>query len=957
MSPYDDIPSTRRARTSHSWDDLYPGGHDYPPEDAYPAPAARASVGRASVGRASVPDQGYGGARYDVDPYGPTYEPHAQGRDPYGSGPLGSGPYGSGPYGDPPPVSPPVFPVGPGLPGPMGQPGPGQEMPGRGVVGRASVRPISPSGPPPGVGPGGGDGPGGRGPGGPGGRGPRNPFGRGGRGAGPDGPDGDGRRRRPGASDPKRAKKARRRNLIIAAFAVFIMLTGVGVVGATYYVDGVKTSDQLKFPETTTVYYSNGKELAKLGEVTRYPLKFAEMNDAVVESIVASEDKTFWTNEGVDFTGVMRAAWNNFTGGSTQGASTITQQYARVAFDLEGATYSRKLREAVMAWKIDDQLSKKEILEYYLNSVPFGRQTYGIEAAAQAFFGKTANRNAKLPQITDAEAMVLVSMVKQPNPDPDDPDGSPGYDPTFSPKAEEQARARWDYVRGQMVELGYLSPEENAAIAFPKPESFRKYDPKVGNGMDKPDGLVVNHVLSELTQSPTSVFKGKSWKSIREGGYKIYTTIHQGAQKAAEAAADEHVKGSYMSGQPASLQAALVAVEPGTGRVLAYFGGHDGKGADYGGFYYDEAGVATGVGRFPSGSSFKVYTLAAALREGYSLNSYWQWTPHDMPGGRTGTNKIRNASSCPTDMNKKTGACSLLNSTIASLNVPFYELTVSVTPAKVLAMARDAGIDYMWTDQRVRQELYKTKDTATLTPSKFDIILGIGQYPITVMDHANGLATFAAGGLRAQAHFVTKVTDGDRIVYGETLPKPNQQRILIPQASDNLTYALSQVPSAKSLNIGWDAAGKTGTWEYNKRTDQNAHAWMVGYTKKIAAAVWVGNEKDEKAIVDKNKSTIWGSGIPASIWRKFMTDANAAMKPKKENTQFNGPVEVGNTDPDRSVPSPTPPPQPTFDPGCFPPGMCPSPNPSGPAPVGNGGARPPSTLPPPRQTGALVAEP
>jgi len=957
MNPYDDSSSTRRARTSHSWDDHYPGGQDYPPEDDYPAPAARASVGRASVGRAPVPDQGYGGGRYDVDPYGPTYEPHPQSRDPYASGSYGSGPHGSGPYGDLPPVSPPVFPVGPGLPGPMGQPGPGPEMPGRGVVGRASVRPISPSGSPPGVGgPGGGDGPGGRGPGGPGGRGPRDPFGRGGPG---DGPDGDGPRRRPGASDPKRAKKARRRNLLIAGFAVFIMLAGLGVVGGTYYVDGVKTSDQLKFPETTTVYYSNGAVLAKLGEVTRYPLKFAEMNDAVVESIVASEDKTFWTNEGVDFTGVMRAAWNNFTGGSTQGASTITQQYARVAFDLEGATYSRKLREAVMAWKIDDQLSKKEILEYYLNSVPFGRQTYGIEAAAQAFFGKTANRKAKpAQQITDAEAMVLVSMVKQPNPDPGDPDGSPGYDPTFSPKADEQARVRWDYVRGQMVELGYLSPEENAAIAFPKLESFRKYDPKAGNGIEKPDGLVVNHVLSELTSSPNSVFKGKSWKSIMDGGYKIYTTIHPGAQKAAEAAADETVKGSYMYGQPASLQAALVAVEPGTGRVLAYFGGHDGKGADYGGFYYDETGVATGVGRFPAGSSFKVYTLAAALREGYSLNSYWQWTPHDMPG-RTGTSKIRNASSCPTDMSKKIGACSLLNATIASLNVPFYELTVSVTPAKVLAMARDAGIDYMWTDQRVRQELFKAKDTSTLTPNKFDIILGIGQYPITVMDHANGVATFAAGGLRAQAHFVTKVMDGDKIVYGETLPKPNQPRIMTPEASNDLTYALSKVSSAR-LNIGWDSAGKTGTWEYNKRTDQNAHAWMVGYTKKIAAAVWVGNEKDEKAIVDKYKHTIWGSGIPASIWRKFMVDANAAMKPKKENTQFNEPNWIGNTDPDRSVPSPTPPAEPPKHEDCIIPNMCPSPNPTGPAPGngnGNGGVRLPSTLPPYRQTGAPVSEP
>jgi membrane peptidoglycan carboxypeptidase len=881
MSSYDDSP-TRRGRRSE-WDDIYPGGRDYADaRDDLPPPSAKASVGRASVGRASVPS---------------------------GGSPSG------------------------GSPG-AGQQGQGQPPSGRGVVGRASVRPVSPSGPIPGDGGWGGDGPPGGGgpggggwgpngpggPGGPGGGGPRNPFGRW-RG---EEPDGEGSSKR---SASTRAKKARRRNMLIAGFAVFIMLTGAGVVGGTFFIDTVQADGELSFPETTTVYYNDGSLLAKLGEVTRYPLKYDEMNDAVTQSIVASEDGSFWENEGISVSGIMRAAWNNFSGGDQQGGSTITQQYARVAFDLSGETYSRKLREAVLAWKIDDQLSKKQILEYYLNSVPFGRQTYGIEAAAQSFLGKTAKKTAPPEQqVTKAEAMALVLMVKQPNPNPDDPKGQPGYDPTYSPEAEKLSRDRWDYVRGQMREMKYLTAEEDAALKYPK-ESFKPYNPDVGNGMEKPAGLVVNHVFSELVHSE-SQFKGKSWKSIKEGGYKIYTTLHPGAQQAAEAAADETVGGSFMNGQPANLQAALVAVEPGTGRVLAYFGGHDGKGSDYGGFYYDEKGDATGVGRYPPGSSFKVYTLAAALKNGVSLKSYWQWTPHDQPG-RTGKNQIRNASSCPSDPGKTTQVCSLLDSTTASLNVPYYELTVSVKPARVLEMARDAGVDYMWTDDRVRQELYKTREMSTMTPGKFDIILGIGQYPISVTDHANGLATFAAGGLRAQAHFVAKVMDGDRIVYGETLPKPNQPRILNQQQINDLTYALSKVGSAKlKTNIGWDTAGKTGTWEYNGRTDQNAHAWMVGFTKKIATAVWVGNEKDEQAIKDKSNSTIWGSGIPASIWQKFMIDAMKAMNPKKENTKFNPPNFIGNENPEYSRPSPAGP-APTEQPA-------PQPGVSGPPGRGNG---------------------
>src|SRR5262249_21682327 len=163
--------------------------------------------------------------------------------------------------------------------------------------------------------------------------------------------------------------------------------------------------------------------------VTRYNLTYDQINDAVKQSVVASEDKTYWTNSGVDFASVVRAAWNNVTGGEQQGGSTITQQYARLAFDLRGATYSRKVREAILAWKLDQDLSKETILEYYLNAVPFGRNTYGIEAAAQAFFGKTANRNAPAAQqLTKADAMVLVSMIKQPEPVRGDP-SHPGYDP------------------------------------------------------------------------------------------------------------------------------------------------------------------------------------------------------------------------------------------------------------------------------------------------------------------------------------------------------------------------------------------------------------------------------------------------------------------------------------------------------------------------------------------------
>jgi membrane peptidoglycan carboxypeptidase len=723
---------------------------------------------------------------------------------------------------------------------------------------------------------------------------------------------------RPKSTRSAKAKKARRRNILIASVAVVIMLTGAGFVGGTYYVDSVREPNQLNFPSTTTVYYSDGvTEMARLGEFTRYELQFAELNDAVKDAIVASEDTTFWTNEGVDFKGVMRAAWNNFTGGEQQGGSTITQQYARVAFELQGSTYSRKLREAVMAWKISDKYKKEDILAFYLNSVPFGRQAYGVEAAAKSFLNKTVKKTAPPEQqVTLAEAMALVLMVKQPNPDPADPVGSPGYDPTVSTEALALASDRWTYVRKQLVEMGKLTQADADKMVYPK-DSFKPADHNAGNGLDKPTGLVVNHAISELTHFENSPFKGHSWKSIREGGYKITTTIDAGAQRAAEAAADEQAQGSAMFGQPENLQAAIVGVQPGTGRVLAYFGGHDGEGSDFAGFYWDESGEANGVGRHPPGSSFKVYTLAAALRAGVSLNTYWPWTPHDMPN-RTGKNQIRNASNCTADLDAakkpKNGACTLLDSTVASLNVPFYAVTVAVTPQKVLEMARDAGIDYMWSDNG-RQDLTKVKTMNEMFPSQFDYILGIGQYPVSVTDHANGIATFAADGVRAQAHFVKEVRDStNQLRFGEQLkvskPLMNQQQIA------DLDFALSQIPSAKLPNLGWATAGKTGTWEWNQSESENAHAWMVGYTKKLAAAVWVGNEKEEKSLRDKSGGVVWGSGIPTNIWKAFMTNATKAMNEAKKDTNFRPKAGVGREDFPGSISSPTPaPPTAPADPG------------------------------------------
>ncbi|GAA1810450.1 penicillin-binding protein [Planosporangium flavigriseum] len=691
-------------------------------------------------------------------------------------------------------------------------------------------------------------------------------------------------------------RRLSRRDRLVAALAAALLLIGAGGVTVAYYVDSVPTPTQLDLPQVTTVYYADGKTpMARLGTQNRTMLTFNEMNDAVKQSIVAAEDQTFWTNPGIDVAGVLRAAWNNVTGGQTQGASTITQQYARLAADLKGVTYSRKMREAVIAWKLDRKYSKPQILEFYLNSVPFGRGAYGIEAAASAFFGKTANRNAPAAQqVTVAEAMLLVSMVKQPEPDPADPQGRPGYDPKRGPQALKNAQDRWNYVREGMVKLRYLTGAQADQLRYPdtvidhNPEAFR-------SGLDRPTGVAVNHVLSELRQ--TDAFRNEPKDYIVNGGFQIVTTIDKQVQDAAEAAADirRPTAPQSVQGQPANWQAALVAVEPGTGRVLAYYGGNQASGADYAGWYYDEDGEPHGFGAHPPGSSFKVYDLAEALRQKVSVKSYWDSPPtKEFPAsGRTSgspAGPIRNASSsaCQPD-------CTLWQATVDSLNVPFFDLTEHLGAGKVLDMAARAGVDSMWAAPNgganpVRVDL-RDRSGKDVT-SNFSTELGIGQYPITVLDHANGMATFAAGGMRAQAHFVTSVTRRGQQVYAA---KPNQTDIGLNQEQINqLNWTLRKVEAA-GLDNDWDSAGKTGTWQAGTSTTENAHVWMVGYTRALAAAVWLGTT-DGKPLVTKTGSTeVYGASHAAPIWRQFMVAATEAMKLDKNQYRFGNPTFADDT--------------------------------------------------------------
>ncbi|MEU4481268.1 transglycosylase domain-containing protein [Micromonospora sp. NPDC023966] len=732
--------------------------------------------------------------------------------------------------------------------------------------------------------------------------------------------------------------RRRRRHRLLIFLAVLALLAGSGLVAGGYYFDSVPTPTDLKLPESTTVYYADGRTpLAKLGAENRTIVPYDQMNDSAKQAIVAAEDRTFWTNKGVDFKGVLRAAWANVTGGQRQGASTLTQQYARVAADLRGVTYSRKLREAVIAWKLDDKYSKEEILGFYLNTVPFGRGAYGIEAAAQTYFGKTVRRDAPpQQQLTQAEAMVLCAMVKQPEADPADPEGSPGYDPRRNATAKQNSIDRWNYIRDGMMKLGYLTSEQAANLAYP--DTVRPIDPDAGrSGLDRPTGLVVNHVLSELRE--TEPFRGKPDEVIRDGGYRIVTTIDKRVQDAAEAAADirRDTAPEAVRGQRKNWQAALVAVEPGTGRVLGYYGGDKSSGADYAGWYRDENGQARGFGQHPPGSSFKVYDLAAALENEISVKQRFD-SPDTKEFPESGRTKgspagpIRNAEHAPCQPN-----CALWEATVASLNVTYFELTEKLGTAKVIDMAKRAGVESMWETVKGNpqpQRVDLRDKPAEEVAGRFSTEVGIGQYGISVLDHANGMATFAAGGKRADAHFVRSVTKGDEKVWSEQLKQTDLG--LDQEAINQLDWTLRRVRAAK-LDNGWDSAGKTGTWQAGQSTTQNVHTWMVGWTGALASAVWLGTT-DGKPLQTKDGSyEVYGSTGPGPIWRQFMEQATAALKLDPDKYRFQDPA-FPNDAPETTAPA-TPPATSSPTPSARP---TPSATPSRPSPSPTSSERPTS---------------
>jgi membrane peptidoglycan carboxypeptidase len=645
------------------------------------------------------------------------------------------------------------------------------------------------------------------------------------------------------------------RRTLYVAVAAMLVLPIVTFAMAYLIVDVPKPGD-IRTAQVSTILASDGSELAKIvpPEGNRVDVNIDQIPVHVRDAVMAAEDRDFYTNPGFSFSGFARAFKNNIFGGDLQGGSTITQQYVKNA--LVGDARSgvgglvRKAKELVISTKMSREWSKDAVLQSYLNIIYFGRGSYGISAAAKAYFDKPVE------QLTVADGALLAALIQRPS----------TLDPAVDP---EGAAERWNWVLDGMVTMGALSPSDRAAQVFPPTVSADAA--RAANQTTGPNGLIERQVTKELLD----LFNIDE-QTLNTEGLQVTTTIDPKAQKAAEDAVTEN-----LDGQEPDMRSAAVSIDPRTGGVKAYYGGSDANGFDFA-----QAGL-------PTGSSFKVFALVAALQQGIGLGYQIDSSPVTVNGI-----KITNVEG------EGCGTCNIAEALKQSLNTSYYRLMLKLKngPQDVADAAHAAGIaeSFPGVDHTLSED-------GKGGPPNNGIVLG--QYQTRVLDMASAYATLAASGVYHKPHFVQKVVNANGEVLFDASQQDNSGEQKIDKAvADNVTAAMQPIAGysrGHNLAGGRSSAAKTGTNQLGD-TDANRDAWMVGYTPSLATAVWVGTTEGTKPLVTASGGAVYGSGIPSDIWKATM---DGALK-GTDNETFPKPTEIGGYAGPPVAPPPPPPPPP-----------------------------------------------
>jgi membrane peptidoglycan carboxypeptidase len=638
----------------------------------------------------------------------------------------------------------------------------------------------------------------------------------------------------------RRRRWARRLGIAATWLLAFVTVIVVAGVVLFYNLSDVPSPQSLPLPQVAVIQNSDGSTMAKIGSINRTPVPLSKVPAQVRWDVLAAEDRGFYSEPGVSIKGTLRAAWADLTGGDVQGGSGITQQYAKNAYLSDSRTLTRKLRELAIAVKLAREYPKNTILQYYLNTVYFGRGAYGIQAAAHAFFGRDVSK------LDVAQGAVLAAQLRAPT----------YYDPAAHPGA---AHARWRYVINGMVQTKHLTSAQAGALHYPKV----KRPGNTGLGASGPTALIVQRVLAELQA------QGIKESEVYARGLRIRTTISRAAQRTALASIKQNF--AHLTRKQRNIKNALVAVDPSSGAILAYYGGPDGR--NYAGKpdYYDYAGVGSAA----PGSSFKPYTLATALGQTLTRSTPAGQRPITIDsivdGSQCTTIEGTRICNDPSDAGFSSSQVTVANAMKYSLNTTFDRMASQVGPSKVAETAHRMGVSATINGRPSLQE----------TNGQTAFGIGIGDYPVHPLDQAVGFATLADGGVRHDAYFVQKATASNgQVVY---LHKDASSQAIDPKVANDVTLTLEPVAAFSGLPLanGRPNAAKTGTEGIEQGPDKggNSSAWMVGYTPQVSLAVWVGSGNSTDAVYDYDGSNLYGRDIPGRTWQTFM-DTYLAHKPQ-----------------------------------------------------------------------------
>ena len=424
-----------------------------------------------------------------------------------------------------------------------------------------------------------------------------------------------------------------------------ILVIGIALFAYLYATTDIPQPEKVALAEKTTVYYDDGTTpIGSFSEQNREIINCSALPDYVGNAIVASEDRSFWTNGGIDITGMARALYNNLTKGTRQGGSTITQQYAERYYLGETTSYAGKIREAILAMKIANSQDKSEVLCNYMNTIYLGRGAYGIQAAAQAYFGKDAK------DLTPSEAAMIAGIIPAPS----------TWDPAVNP---EQAEKRFDRVIRIMKEDGYLTTEQAADAKFP---DVKEYVPS--NDYAGPAGYILSTVEAELTDN-----KAFAKDELETGGYKVITTLDKTMQDRIQAVGDERPEG-----MPDTLQVGGIAVDETTGSVRAMYAGQD--------YLKQQLNNAT-QSKFQPGSTMKPFGLIGAAQDDVSFSTLFNGNSPERFETTPGT-----FAEVPNALDISWGNINLNQATANSVNTVFMNVNEHLTPKRYAQIAHDAGI-------------------------------------------------------------------------------------------------------------------------------------------------------------------------------------------------------------------------------------------------------------------------